>query len=113
MASTERTTLTSASCVTVGVASKLRWIAGAGCGRAAPGAAPAHSAARVTFSTTPTRLVIHAPGYTLALARRNGKILELDQGTTRSPGTATRCLWGWFAGSDSSYTGGCSYAPGA
>src|SRR5262245_10811495 len=113
MARTGRAPLTSASCVTVGVTSKPAWILGALALLLVVGAAPARSAAPVTFSTTATRLVIHAPGYTLTLARRNGKILELDEGSTRLTGTATRCLWGWFAGSDSSYTGGCSYAPNA
>src|SRR6185437_9099909 len=112
MTNTERATLTSASCVTVGVTSKLAWILGPAAVVLLLGAGPARSAP-VTFSATATRLVIHAPGYTLALARRNGKILELDQGSTQLTGTATTCLWGWFAGSDSSYTGGCSYAPGA
>lgn len=99
--------------MTVGGASKLAWILGPAALVLLLGVAPARSAAPVTFSATATRLVIHAPGYSLALARRNGKILELDQGTARLTGTTTRCLWGWFAGSDSSYTGGCSYAPGA
>jgi hypothetical protein len=45
------------------------------------------------------------------LSRRNGRILELDEDGTQLTGTTTHCLWGTFAGSDSSYTGGCSYAP--
>jgi hypothetical protein len=66
---------------------------------------------RVRFHATSTRLAIHGPGYRLVLARRNGKILELDQGPVRLTDSTGLCLWGAVAGPSSSYVGGCSFAP--
>ncbi len=59
------------------------------------------------------RLVLTTPGYTLTLAKRNGKILDLvDRAAGRSlVGAASRCLWGVLAQSETSYVGGCSFAP--
>jgi hypothetical protein len=75
--------------------------------------APARAARPVSFAHMATRLVVTAPGYTLALSARNGKILELDDRAAgrRLTGTAGRCLWGAIANTDSSYLGGCSFAP--
>jgi uncharacterized protein DUF6259 len=77
------------------------------------GAAAARGDARVAFAAGASRLTIHAPAYTLALSRRNGRILELDDvgARRRLTGAASRCLWGVFANGDASYLGGCSYAP--
>ena len=62
---------------------------------------------------SPTALVLTGRTYRLALSKRNGKILALDD---RTSGTAllrdtNRCLWGAIASNDASYLGGCSFTP--
>jgi len=68
----------------------------------------------VTFSDRARdRVVVTGATYRVTLSKKNGKILGL---VDRASGTelladARRCLWGAMASSDSSYIGGCSFAP--
>ena len=57
--------------------------------------------------------MVDAPGYTLALAKKNGKILGLvDHAAGRTVARSTsRCLWGAIAHNESTYIGACSFAP--
>ena len=75
----------------------------------------AQPAARaVTFSDRGRdRVVVTGAAYRLTLSKRNGRILGLidrASGTVLLPG-ARRCLWGAMSSIDSSYVGGCSFAP--
>ena len=78
-------------------------------------AAPAGAARSIAFTHTLARLQLQAPGYTLTLSARNGKVLALrDRAAGRLlTGSTARCLWGAIANTDSSYLGGCSFAPGS
>ena len=85
-------------------------------GSAAPGTAGG-GAARDPLVSFDARaagaLVLRGRTYTLTLGKRNGKVLAL---TDRTGGTAlvhdtNRCLWGVLSASDTSYLGGCSFAP--
>ena len=68
----------------------------------------------VTFTDrAQDRVVVTGATYRLTLSKKNGKILGL---VDRASGTvlladAKRCLWGAMSSSDSSYVGGCSFAP--
>jgi hypothetical protein len=58
-------------------------------------------------------LVLTGSTYTLTLSKRNGKLVRLID---RAGGTTVlqddkRCLWGALGHSDTSYVGGCSFAP--
>jgi uncharacterized protein DUF6259 len=83
-------------------------------GLLAVGARPADAARPVSFAPGSARLVVTAPAYTLTLSARNGKILALDDRAAhrRLSGSTARCIWGAIANTDSSYLGGCSFAPG-
>ena len=74
-------------------------------------AGPAAASNGISFTASGARLTIRAPGYSLALARKDGRIVALDAGGAALTAPPTRCLWGALRGSDSSYVGGCSYRP--
>ena len=58
-------------------------------------------------------LVVSGGTYRLALSKRNGKIVALSERAGESPlvRDTNRCLWGVLSASDTSYLGGCSFAP--
>ena len=60
-------------------------------------------------------LVITTKTYRLTLSKRNGKVLGLVDRASglRLARNTNRCLWGAAATSNSSYVGGCSFAPRA
>jgi uncharacterized protein DUF6259 len=84
-------------------------------GSAGTAAATPHPAGISFDDRSAGRLVLTAPGYALTLAKRNGKILALiDRAAGESlVGATNRCLWGALAQSETSYVGGCSFAPGS
>jgi len=106
-------TRASLATVGVGVVTRRSWIAlatGAALVLVPGPKANAAPRAGIAFDDrAPGRLVLTAPGYTLTLAKRNGRILGLvDRAAGRSlVGTASRCLWGALAQSETSYVGGC------
>jgi hypothetical protein len=112
-------TRASLATVGVGVVTRRSWIAlatGAALVLVPGPKANAAPRAGIAFDDrAPGRLVLTAPGYTLTLAKRNGRILGLvDRAAGRSlVGTASRCLWGALAQSETSYVGGCSFARGS
>ena len=79
-------------------------------GSGAAGSSPSRSP--VTFSAA-SALVLSGRTYELTLSNHNGKLLRLVDraGGTRLLQDDERCLWGALGHSDTSYVGGCSFAP--
>lgn len=109
----------SSGTVTAGVAARggvrvLAAAAAAALAVLAPGAgrAAGPTAVRYDAGSGPT-ILLTGQTYRLILAKRNGAIVRLDD---RATGTrlvhgANRCLWGSIASNDSTFLGGCSFAP--
>ena len=111
-----RPALTSASWMTVvspGVVVRMSAMLVAVVGLLSLAPAPARAAEPVAFAHGATRLVVTAPGYTLALSARNGKILELDDRAAgrRLTGTAGRCLWGAIPNTTPRLSAAARFAP--
>jgi hypothetical protein len=69
----------------------------------------------VAFADRGSSLVLTTSAYTLTLSKRNGRVLSLvdratGEGLARN---ANRCLWGVAGASNTTYVGGCSFAPRA
>ncbi len=82
----------------------------------APGAGRAAAPPAVQFDARDsTTIVVTGRTYRLALSKRNGAIVRLDDRATgtRLVRKANRCLWGAMASNDSTFLGGCSFAPTA
>src|SRR5436190_19808132 len=80
----------------------------------APGSGRAAGPPSVRFDArSPSAIVVTGQTYRLALARRNGAILSLDDQSTgtRLVRRSNRCLWGAIGSNDLTYVGGCSFAP--
>jgi Domain of unknown function (DUF6259) len=109
----------SSGTVTVGVATRAgaRLVASAVAAAlvmVAPGAGRASGPATVQFDARGgSTIVVTGQTYRLALAKRNGAIVRLDDRAsgTRLVRKANRCLWGSIGSSDSTFVGGCSFAP--
>src|SRR5258707_8062378 len=69
----------------------------------------------VAFGDRGGSLVLTTSAYTLTLTKRNGKVLNLVDRATGAglARNADRCLWGVAGASNTTYVGGCSFAPGA
>jgi hypothetical protein len=75
--------------------------------------ATAAAAAAVLFSQQHGQLVVHAPGYRLALSAANGRILELDDARGRKLlGAGYGCLWWLNPNHHATSQGGCRFHPG-
>jgi Domain of unknown function (DUF6259) len=69
--------------------------------------------AKITFDDrAKNRVVLTTPAYRLALAKRNGRVIELvDRAAgARVVVAANGCLWGAVPAHEDEYVGGCSYA---
>jgi hypothetical protein len=68
------------------------------------------AAAAIGFSQQGDRLVVHAPGYRLALSAQNGRVLELDDARGRKLlGGAAGCLWWLNPYHHATSLGGCAF----